>query len=510
MGKFSVLYNEIEEYRVWDGGSEKELPAFYIDFNLNQVIDAITEGCEPKVKALFYDMPETLEVQEYRRGIYTDMKQEAVRSAFEEFMAQMKYRDECIVNQEKVESQLQKNVWHLCEVSAYLTAVKNLFQSLSTVEAGSEGLQRLLVELRKSEESEAFQRLYQKVAVLVEELKSFRVLLHYENDRLEVAEGTGVGTYSEMLVKCELQYDRKLISPFVDSPELVGLEESIIRIFMKKHKTFFANLEKFSAEENSSAQGNQYAEEVYLQLYKEVPYYLLAFGFQGKMSRKGFAFTEPVVSEGNLTALGLYDLALAYVASEEGKSVVSNDITLFAQESFFVLTGPNQGGKTTFARSLGQLIYFTKMGLDVPAVSASVPYFAHLLSHFSVEESVESGRGKLMEELVRLKPMMESDVTNAFVVLNELFTTAANYDACVMGQRVLAKFIEKNCKGIYVTHLKELVDTDLSIVSLRAMINEENKQTYKIERREPRDIAGANIQVEKYNLTYEKIKERFV
>ena len=34
-------------------------------------------------------------------------------------------------------------------------------------------------------------------------------------------------------------------------------------------------------------------------------------------------------------------------------------------ERFFVLTGPNQGGKTTFARSLGQLVYFTRIGLDL-------------------------------------------------------------------------------------------------------------------------------------------------
>lgn len=174
-----------------------------------------------------------------------------------------------------------------------------------------------------------------------------------------------------------------------------------------------------------------------------------------------------------------------------------------------MLTGPNQGGKTTFARSLGQLVYFTKMGLDIPARAASVPYYKKILTHFSVEESVESGRGKLMDELMRLKPMMGDEQAGEFVVINELFTTAANYDACIMGKKVLEHFINKNCKGIYVTHLNELSKACSSVVSLRAAVDENLIPTYIIQRSEATELAGANRQVEKYRLTYRQIKERF-
>ncbi len=145
-----------------------------------------------------------------------------------------------------------------------------------------------------------------------------------------------------------------------------------------------------------------------------------------------------------MSAVGLYDLALACT----GREVVTNDMFFKEQERFFVLTGPNQGGKTTFARSLGQLVYFSMMGLDVPAVSARVYRFPDILTHFSVEESVETGRGKLKEELTRLAPMMKDlGGRHAFVVINELFTTAANYDACIMGRRVLEHFLDKGCFG---------------------------------------------------------------
>ena len=145
----------------------------------------------------------------------------------------------------------------------------------------------------------------------------------------------------------------------------------------------------------------------------------------------------------------------------------------------------------------------------MPAEFAEVPYYQNLWTHFSVEESVETGRGKLLDELVRLKPMMQKGQTNCFVVINELFTTAANYDANVMGKRVLEYFIGEHCKGIYVTHLADLSKACEGIVSLRAGVDANLVQTYQIERSEAKELAGANRQVEKYRLTYEQLKERF-
>ena len=41
------------------------------------------------------------------------------------------------------------------------------------------------------------------------------------------------------------------------------------------------------------------------------------------------------------------------------------------------------------------------------------------------------------------------------------------------------------------------------------MVDDENKQTFIIERDEPAELKGINSQVLKYRLTYEQIKERF-
>ena len=77
------------------------------------------------------------------------------------------------------------------------------------------------------------------------------------------------------------------------------------------------------------------------------------------MEKEGYAFSTPDTSDDKrMEACGVYDLALALSAVTSGKKVVPNDFYYEEGERFFVLTGPNQGGKTTFARSLGQLVYF--------------------------------------------------------------------------------------------------------------------------------------------------------
>lgn len=211
-----------------------------------------------------------------------------------------------------------------------------------------------------------------------------------------------------------------------------------------------------------------------------------------------------------------FDLALFLKKHSAANPVVCNGLSMSDTEQFLVVTGPNQGGKTTYARSIGQIVYFSMMGLPAPCRCVKLPFFRGILTHFSVEESLETGRGKLKEELVRLEPMMKKEEKNCFVVINELFTTAATYDAYIMGKRVMEHFMGQDCKGIYVTHIQELADEgtigdeEHRIVSLVACVDAENprQRTYEIRRKKAEGIGYAYGLVEKYHLTYQDLKER--
>ena len=484
-------------------GEQEVLQSFYQDLNLLQVIDKLTAKWGRDVRQYYRYLPGTLEEVEYRRAIYGDIKKEAVYTALMDYTHDMEKVWELRREKERVLNSMQKYVWHVREIAAYCSAYEALEAKLDKAGLSSEGMTAFLRILKEIMDSGGYRSLKEEILTLLAKIKGLRFIITYDKDRISVIPGEieGNGAYEEMLRKESGREPGRLQNPFRADPHLSELESACLEILEKKSPEFFAELK------NTAGRNTEYELPVLKRFEKEVIFYLSYATLTRDMQKAGFEFSAPVTApEGTMEANGLYELALTSLTT--GKKVIANDLAVKEGERFFVLTGPNQGGKTTFARSLGQLVYFARVGLDVPAVSASVPFFPEIQTHFSVEESVETGRGKLKEELVRLAPMMEENKRGTFVIINELFTTAASYDAVIMGKKVLEHFIGLGCMGIYVTHLKELAEGHEGIVSLRAMLNDERKQTFKIMRGEALDTACAENVVNKYRLTYDQLKER--
>lgn len=483
---------------------DKEQPraAFFRDLNLNRVIEEICREWEEDVSSLYFYFPATRACEDYRREVFADVSQPAVYEALCAFTEGMRARSEAFEQKRRVRHLLQSQVWHVSEAKRYCETLAGLEKALAGVQLKSEGMRGFYRYLKAYLESEEFQGLEKDAYEVRDRLDGIRLILDYENGRITVSCGGTEGAYDRFLRESFPGGDRKLAGPFGMSADISNLETEILKIVQKRQPEAFKAVGAFCDRHR------EYASEPLLRFEREIKFYLSFHCFERKMRQEGFEFTAPETEEDReMYAEGLYDLALACAGRGDRRPVVPNDMEYRGGEDFFVLTGPNQGGKTTFARSLGQLIYFAKMGLDVPAKAANVHYFSSLLTHFSVEESVETGKGKLKEELTRLSPMMAASCGNAYVVINELFTTAANYDACIMGRRVLEHFTKARCRGIYVTHLRELTEGE-GLVSLRAMLDERGRRNFKIERSAAADSASAAGQVEKYHLTYGQLKER--
>ena len=160
-------------------------------------------------------------------------------------------------------------------------------------------------------------------------------------------------------------------------------------------------------------------------------------------------------------------------------------------------------------RSMTNILLFVIAPLTVIAVLSSA--FSALMESYQNVDSFKVGyrlEEDGMPQMVVTAPMMQEYRKGSYVVINELFTTAANYDAQIMGKRVLDHFIGLGCTGIYVTHLKELTDEKTGVVALQAMLDENGIQTFEIRRGVSPDIACSQNQVNKYRLTYEQLKER--
>ncbi|MCM1193789.1 MAG: hypothetical protein NC123_11555 [Butyrivibrio sp.] len=478
-------------------------PGFFWDLNLNQITDIIQQQSpQYDVLKMYCRFPVGEACARYRREIYGDVKRREVYECFQAFSGKMRKAASAAECRETVKTELQRKAWHVSAVNGYCTAVSGLQAALAGMELHSEGLRRLSEYLNSCTGQESFQKCSEEAGLIRQQMSELHLILEIEDNRVVITRGEGTGAYEKLLGDSR---GAGKLTPFLGSPEMSPLEEAVFEAFRRKNPEFFDRVERFAKEYPD------YEDHTILRLEQEIQYYLAFFRFEERMKEQGFAFCTPETDlNRDMEAAGLYDLALACANCARGRAVVSNDFAYRKGERFFVVGGPNQGGKTTFARSMGQLVYFGGMGLDVPAVQANVPHFTALLTHFSAEENLGSGKGKLKEELMRLAPMMKEQAEGAFVIINELFTTAAHYDGCVMGQRVLGHFIEKGCMGIYVTHLKELGNSVEGVAALTAMLDgsRERKRTYKISREKLEDVGYAEDIVRKYGLTYPELHRR--
>ncbi|MEM0117886.1 MAG: hypothetical protein QXV32_05525 [Conexivisphaerales archaeon] len=205
-----------------------------------------------------------------------------------------------------------------------------------------------------------------------------------------------------------------------------------------------------------------------------------------------------------------FDIALAYKLSKERIKPVKNDFELDEKERVIVVTGPNQGGKSTFARMFGQLHYLACIGCPVPAREASLLLYDHLYSHFEKEELTENLRGKLHDDLLRLHEILHNATSSSVIIMNETFSSATLEDSRFLGRKILEKILAIGAVCVYVTFIYDLSKLSPCIVSMVAVVDSSDPtvRTYKIIRKEADGKAYAIMIAKKYGLTYDEIRRR--
>ena len=150
--------------------------------------------------------------------------------------------------------------------------------------------------------------------------------------------------------------------------------------------------------------------------------------------------------------VNLYELSMAVYSQ---RKPVGNSVTL-QNNRMTLITGANQGGKSTFLRSYGIAQVLMQCGMPVPASNFSAPIYAQIFTHFTRSEDEQLSNGRLSEELQRMSNMVNKTVPDSLFLLNESFASTTEKEGSKIAEGILNAFYEKGITTMMVTHLYQL------------------------------------------------------
>lgn len=240
---------------------------------------------------------------------------------------------------------------------------------------------------------------------------------------------------------------------------------------------------------NAVAQSADHVKSFFAMLRLELAFYLGCLNLHERLDEKDEPTCFPAVfapGKLRLAAQDIYDICLTLHLEDR---VVGNNVDADGK-SLVMITGANQGGKSTLLRSLGLAHLMMQSGMFVGAHSLRADVCAGVFTHYKREEDATMESGKLDEELSRMSEIADQITPTSILLCNESFASTNEREGSEIARQVVRAMLEKQIKVFFVTHLYDLahsfhVQELETALFLRAERGPDGRRTFKLVEGEP-------------------------
>lgn len=227
----------------------------------------------------------------------------------------------------------------------------------------------------------------------------------------------------------------------------------------------------------------------FIALRRELGFYIGCLNLHDRLSEKGEPIATPDPEPLGMAirhGCGIYDpcLSLRLDGRAQGNDLAADD------KSVIMITGANQGGKSTFLRSLGLAQLMMQAGMFVAAEQYRATTVGRVLTHYKREEDASMRSGKFDEELTRMRVLIDIIDGDDLLLCNESFAATNEREGSEIAGDLIRALTDSGNTVVFVTHLYDLAASYVEFHSditlfLRAARGEDGNRPFEVREGKP-------------------------
>jgi DNA mismatch repair protein MutS len=531
------------------------------DLDLESLFIALSSDyCHPQdVRAILLNLCGEPAVIRYRQDIIEDLLAvPGLATRFEAYLPTVASLDQYRYSASPGQTPLHEVIWRIGQLEAYVAAIQGLNSVFAATGAKlrSEALQQLQTLAAQIKHDETFQNLEAELPDLLAKVRSIASVTIGVNldDHLRPVQATLLTVNNRKFRGASSSLFDVLFGRSAEREEWEGIAQlhSVPQVSSSRQKTpgvdfsnplmyplfrDLSNILKQISRPVASVLRRYIAVNIQFlgHLRIELGFYLGAAALIQRLQAYGLPVCRPELApkdERFSEVDAIYNVQLALRTIEKAQdngvvqTIVTNDITFGPEGRIFVLTGPNQGGKTTYTQAMGTAHILAQAGLYVPGSRARLSPVDGIYTHFPAEERPDMDAGRLGEEAKRLNDIFAHATRYSLVLLNESLSSTSAGESLYLARDIVRVLRLLGVRAVYATHLHELATDvanlnaetpgDSPIISLVSLVDsngrqgQDVRQTYKIVPGPPMGRSYAREIASRYGISYDQLTQMLV